>query len=318
MKIFISYRRADSKYVVDRIRDRLIDAYGEDTIFRDIESIPLGQNFSDVLKEATTTCDVMLVAIGPQWAGITDAQGKKRLFDPNDYTRLEVEAGLATKKIPVIPILVMNAMMPSAEEIPESLKDLLFRNAISIRNDPDFTPDMQRLIEGINEQVPSAEKLYSRSRKERKPVDPLTLATTATSLLAPYISKVGEKALEKLGEQLPEKVGAVWNGIWNRIKEKPAAADAANDLVTDAEDEGNQQIFTTQLKKALEKDENFASLLADLIEKAKSEASKAPVGDQITATATNNSVAVGKVSIGGNMDGNFVIGNNNQVNNKKK
>ena len=149
-------------------------------------------------------------------------------------------------------------------------------------------------------------------------MDPLTLATTATTLLAPYISKVGEKALEKVGEQLPEKVGAVWNGIWNRIKEKPAAADAANDLVTDATDEGNQQIFTTQLKKALEKDETFASLLADLIEKGKSEASKAPGGDQITATATKNSVAVGKVSIGGNMDGNFVIGNNNQVNNNKK
>ena len=317
MKIFISYRRADSKYVVDRIRDRLIEAYGEDAIFRDIESIPLGQNFSDVLKEATTACDVMLVAIGPQWAGITDAQGNKRLFDPNDYTRLEVEAGLATKKIPVIPILVMNATMPSAEEIPESLKDLLFRNAISIRNDPDFTPDMQRLIAGINEQVPSAEKLYSRSRKERKPMDPVTLATAATALLTPFLSKVADKTMDKIAEQLPEKIGAVWNGIWNRIKEKPAAADAANDLITDAEDEGNQQIFTTQLKKALEKDENFASLLTDLIEEAKSEASKAP-GDQITTAATNNSIAVGKVSIGGNVDGNFVIGNNNQVNKNKK
>lgn len=54
MKIFISYRRADSKYVVDRIRDRLIDVYDDDAIFRDLESIPLGQNFSNMLKEATT------------------------------------------------------------------------------------------------------------------------------------------------------------------------------------------------------------------------------------------------------------------------
>lgn len=171
MKIFISYRRADSKYVVDRIRDRLIEAYGEDAVFRDIESIPLGQNFSDVLKETTTTCDVMLVAIGPQWAGITDTQGNKRLFDPHDYTRLEVEVGLTNKKIPVIPILVMNATMPNAAEIPESLKDLLFRNAISIRNDPDFTPDMQRLINGINEQVPSAAKSHSSIQKEKKVMD---------------------------------------------------------------------------------------------------------------------------------------------------
>jgi len=135
MKIFISYRRADSKYVVDRIRDRLIAAYDQDVVFRDVESIPLGQNFSDVLDEATSTCNVMLVVIGPQWAGITDAQGNKRLFDPGDYTRLEIETGLAHKEILVIPVLVMNALMPGSTDIPESMRDLLFRNAISVRND---------------------------------------------------------------------------------------------------------------------------------------------------------------------------------------
>lgn len=317
MKIFISYRRADSKYVVDRIRDRLIDAYGEDAIFRDIESIPLGQNFSEVLKESTTTCDVMLVAIGPQWASVTDDKGNKRLFEPNDYTRLEVEAGLTNKNILVIPILVMGARMPFANEIPDSLANLLYRNAINVRNDPDFTPDMQRLIQGINEQVPSAAKLYTRSKKERKPMDPVTLAAAATALLTPFLSKVADKTLDKIAEQVPAKVGAVWNGIWNQIKEKPAAADAANDLVTNVEDEGNQQIFTTQLKKALEKDEEFAIQLTELVKQAKSEAGDTRAGDKIEVSAKNNSTAVGKVSIGGNVDGNFVIGNNNQVNNKK-
>lgn len=156
MKIFISYRRADSKYVVDRVRDRLIAAYGDEAVFRDIESIPLGQNFSNVLDEATETCNVMLVVIGPQWAEITDAQGNKRLFDPNDFTRIEIETGLAHKEILVIPVLVMNAMMPGSGDIPVSLGDLLFRNAISVRNDPDFNPDMLRLIQGIDRFVGTA------------------------------------------------------------------------------------------------------------------------------------------------------------------
>lgn len=315
MKIFISYRRADSKYVVDRIRDRLIEAYGEDAIFRDIESIPIGQNFSDVLKEATTTCDVMLVAIGPQWAGITDAQGNKRLFDPNDYTRLEVEAGLANKKIPVIPILVMNAMMPSAAEIPESLKDLLFRNAISIRNDPDFTSDMQRLIEGINEQVPSAAKLYSQSRKARQPVDPVTLATAATSLLAPFIKKAGAAALDKLAEQLPDAVSKIWIALSNK---SGRITEAASDLVDNPDDAFNEENFRRQLQKVFEKDQEFASLITDLIEKAKSESAVPVSGDKIDVSASNSSVAVGKISVGGNVNGNFVIGNNNQVNSDKK
>jgi len=307
MKIFISYRRADSKYVVDRIRDRLIDAYDEDAVFRDLESIALGQNFSDVLKEATTTCDVMLVVIGPQWTGITDDQGNKRLFDPHDYTRLEVEAGLVNKKILVIPILVMNARMPGLEEIPESLADLRFRNAISVRNDPDFTPDMQRLIQGINEQFPSAAK--SKSKKERKTMDPITLATTATTLLAPFIKKAGTAALDKLAEKLPDTLGKVWNALSNK---SDSITEAASDLAQNPDDTFNEENFKRRLQKTFEKDQEFASLMADLIEKAESDPSLKSAGDEITTSASNNSVAVGKISVGGNVGGNFVIGNNNQ------
>jgi hypothetical protein len=313
MKIFISYRRADSKYVVDRIRDRLIDAYDEDAIFRDLESIPLGQNFSDVLNEATTTCDVMLVVIGPQWAGVTDDQGNKRLFDPHDYTRREVEAGLANKKILVVPILVMNARMPSLDEIPESLVDLRFRNAISIRNDPDFTPDMQRLIQGINEQFPEAAKSKSQPKKERKPMDPITLATAATTLLAPFIKKAGAAALDQLAEKLPDAVGKIWNTISNK---SDRITEAASELAANPDDAFNEENFRRQLQKTLEKDPEFASLLTDLIEKAESESGKPVGGDQITTSANNNSNAVGKISIGGNVSGNFTIGNNNQVTSK--
>jgi TIR domain-containing protein len=317
MKIFISYRRADSKYVVDRIRDRLIDAYDEEAVFRDLESIPLGQNFSDVLKESTTTCDVMLVVIGPQWASITDDQGNKRLFEPHDYTRLEVEAGLANNKILVIPLLVMNARMPSLEEIPESLAELRFRNAINIRNDPDFTPDMQRLIQGINEQFPDAVK-RSQTKKERKPMDPITLATAATSLLAPFIKKVGEKALDKLAEQVPGTIGEIWKTISSRSEK---VTTAAKELASDPDPENEEilkQQFQTALQLALKKDQELASLLTDLVEKAKSESGKTVGRDEIAVSANNNSTAVGKVSIGGSVDGNFVIGNNNQVNSNKK
>ena len=151
MKIFISYRRADSKYVVDRIRDRLIVAYGENSVFRDIESIPLGKNFSSVLDSETNGCDVMLVIIGPQWASITDAHGNKRLFDPADFTRIEIETGLSREEILVIPVLVMDASMPTSQDLPESLNHLTYRNAISVRNDPDFENDIKRLIFGINQ-----------------------------------------------------------------------------------------------------------------------------------------------------------------------
>ena len=93
----------------------------------------------------------MLVIIGPQWATLTDAEGSKRLFDPNDHTRIEIETGLNHAESLVVPVLVMNAVMPAPAELPESLKKLIYRNAIKVRNDPDFENDIQRLILGIQQ-----------------------------------------------------------------------------------------------------------------------------------------------------------------------
>ena len=149
MKIFISYRRADSGYVVDRIRDRLILAYEVDSVFRDIESISAGEDYTEVLNSETNGCDVMLVIIGPEWARITDAQGNKRLDDPADWTRIEIETGLK-REIPVIPVLVMGAHMPSPKDLPDSLSELTKRNKVDVRKDPDFENDIQGLISGIN------------------------------------------------------------------------------------------------------------------------------------------------------------------------
>jgi len=152
MKIFISYRRADSTYLIGRIRDRLMTAFGDQSVFRDLDDIHAGVDFRTVLEKETNACNLMVVIIGPQCAGVTDAKGNKRLFDPGDFTRIEVETGLARlgqSKTMVIPILVMNALMPSPQDLPESLAQLTYQNAISVRNDPDFNNDIERLIRDI-------------------------------------------------------------------------------------------------------------------------------------------------------------------------
>lgn len=152
MKIFISYRRADSTYLIGRIKDRLVDAFGQQSVFRDLDDIPAGVDFRHVLTQETNECNIMLVIIGPTWAGITDAKGKKRLFEPTDYTRIEVETGLkrlGENDMTVIPVLLMNASMPTSEQLPASLGQLTYQNAISIRNDPDFNNDIQKLIADI-------------------------------------------------------------------------------------------------------------------------------------------------------------------------
>lgn len=154
MNIFISYRRNDSARDVGRIRDRLKIKFGEQSVFRDLVDIPAGVDFRTVLDQKTNDCDVMLVVIGPLWAGIAYADGNKRLFDPADFTRIEVETGLrrlAEGKTMVVPVLLMNTAMPSVADLPESLSSLTFQNAIRVRDDPDFDEDMNRLSRNIRQ-----------------------------------------------------------------------------------------------------------------------------------------------------------------------
>ena len=91
----------------------------------------------------------MLVMIGPQWASITDANGNKRLFDVQDFVRFEVETGLKRNALTVIPVLLLNTPMPTPEQLPSELRELLYRNAVVVRDDPDFSTDSQRLISQI-------------------------------------------------------------------------------------------------------------------------------------------------------------------------
>lgn len=154
--VFISYRRADSIQVTGRIYDKLLAFCGKDRLFKDTDSIPLGSDFRQSIDAFVCRCDVMLVVVGELWLGITDEGGRRRLDDPNDFVRVEVESALK-RNIPVIPLLLDNARMPSAEELPSTLRDFAYRNATKIRPDPDFHTDMERVIQAIR-QISSAKR----------------------------------------------------------------------------------------------------------------------------------------------------------------
>lgn len=148
-RIFISYRRSDSMAYTGRIYDRLVAAFGEKNIFKDVEDIPAGMDFREVLDKALTASDVVLVIIGQQWLYVADDRGKRRLADPNDFVRLEVETALKRSDVLVIPVLINNAPMPAADQLPGGLKELAFRNSVVIRDDPDFNRDINMLLRAI-------------------------------------------------------------------------------------------------------------------------------------------------------------------------
>src|SRR5215469_5606905 len=132
--IFISYRRQESSHLAGRLYDRLADRFGEGQVFIDVDAIEPGVDFAEAIRRAVAACQVLVTVIGPNWLTATDQRGGRRLDDPDDLVRLEIEAALA-RGVRVIPILVAGAVMPGRQDLPESLAGLARRNALIIRHE---------------------------------------------------------------------------------------------------------------------------------------------------------------------------------------
>jgi TIR domain len=146
--IFLSYRRGETSDVTGRIYDRLVQHFGADSIFKDVDSIPLGVDFRQHLAESVAQCGLLVAVVGRQWTGRQEADKSGGVSDPRDFVRVEVEAAMQ-RRIPVIPVLVQGASLPREEELPESLQPFAYYNAVAVRSDPDFHSDVARLIKGI-------------------------------------------------------------------------------------------------------------------------------------------------------------------------
>jgi TIR domain len=142
-RIFLCYRRDDSGGIVGRIYDRLVRDYGEENVFKDVDNIPFGVDFVEHLDREVQKCDALFVVIGRSWLGV--APDLSRLDDPNDFVRIEIASALR-RAIPVVPLLVDGAQMPSADQLPAELRLLARRHGTLIRHDPDFHIDITRLL----------------------------------------------------------------------------------------------------------------------------------------------------------------------------
>jgi TIR domain/WD domain, G-beta repeat len=145
--VFISYRRQETSHLAGRLFDRLAYQFGDDQVFMDVDTIEPGVDFAEAIAQAVGTCQVLLAVVGPQWLTATDEAGRRRLEDPNDIVRLEVEAAMQ-RDVRVIPVLVEGAVMPRRDELPESLAGLARRHALRVHHDS-FRSDAQRLVTAI-------------------------------------------------------------------------------------------------------------------------------------------------------------------------
>ena len=184
-RIFISYRRNDCQPQANAINDGLRHRMPNAHIFMDIDSIPVGVDFEKHVKEEIEVCDVVLVVMGDDWLTETTRDGERRIDDPNDFVRLEVEAALAAPRVSVVPVLVEGAEMPRQSQLPETIRDLSRINAIEL-SDRRWTADIERLAGSIREL-----EEYQQKKAQRAPgVDATGNGPIATAVAAPVPAPV--------------------------------------------------------------------------------------------------------------------------------
>jgi formylglycine-generating enzyme required for sulfatase activity len=152
-KIFINYRRDDSISTAGRLHDRLAQTFGRKNLFMDVDHIPAGIDFVDYLPSQVAACDVFLAVIGPNWLDAKDDDGCRRFDNPDDFVTIEIAAALA-RNIRVIPVLVDGARTPKADKLPDSIKPLVRRNAVEVRN-TSFGRDAEALVDKVREALKS-------------------------------------------------------------------------------------------------------------------------------------------------------------------
>ena len=144
----MSYRRQETEYPAGWLFDRLTEHFRGAEVFKDIDSIEPGDDFVDVITRAVESCDVLLALIGDRWLTMTDAEGRRRIDDPDDYVRIEIEAALS-RNVRVVPILVYGARMPRAHDLPGSLASLVRRQALELTA-THFDADLTRLLKVLD------------------------------------------------------------------------------------------------------------------------------------------------------------------------
>lgn len=156
-RIFINYRRGDDPGFTQALYQKLEAEFGREALFMDVEGhIKAGDDFVKVLDAQVAQSDILLAVIGPRWVAATDDNGRRRLDNPDDFVRIEIESAMEHGKR-VIPVLVNNADMPRADELPEPMKAFSRRNARRLTIER-FSADTTGLVKDLRDILEELEK----------------------------------------------------------------------------------------------------------------------------------------------------------------
>ena len=150
--IFLSYRRSDSASATGRLHDAIRRRFGPDSVYMDTASTAWGEEWPTALENAVAAADVVVVVIGPDWLRASDEWWRRRIDQPDDWVRREIELALAARKA-VLPLLVGDARMPPPVALPSELGELAAKQAFQV-NEESWDRDVEAALGQLRARLP--------------------------------------------------------------------------------------------------------------------------------------------------------------------
>jgi hypothetical protein len=223
--IFLSYRRSDSAGESGRLSDDLVARFGEQRVFMDVDAIQPGRDFRKAIHENVDACTVLLAMIGPTWLETQGTGGGRRLDSENDYVRLEIATALR-RDIAVVPVLIRGARMPKADQLPEDLRELAYRNSVELTH-ARWKSDVQVLAAAL---APLLEELCV-SAEQNQHKDTAAFSPHAAPSTADTASPLDQGAMEHVTRELAAYIGPIAEVVVKRAARRCSSAPELCSLV---------------------------------------------------------------------------------------
>ncbi len=287
-RIFISYRRDDADHAVGRLAEDLRRQFEHDQVFQDISSINPGADFEASLQEVLDSCAAVVVLIGPRWVNSKDVKERRRLDLEGDWVRREITESLRRSTVRVFPVLVGDTDMPEAEDLPESLRPVVRRQAfpLTVRH---WANDVAELV-GFLRQVPGLDQPPTEPPAAIRKVKPQAKSWRIALIVGMAIVAVvsgGYFVLDRIEKTAIAKAQAQADA--ERIARSKAEAEAV------AAEERARQIKADADRRRQEKEAAAAAAKKAAAEKAEAKAAaEKEIADKAAAMAqaTNPSVSI--------------------------
>jgi hypothetical protein len=161
--VYISYRRADSEAAA-RLYDGLTDRLGSGRVFLDVGSVGVGQAWSQAFAAHLETASAVIALIGTSWLAASPGAGTAPQ-ETGDFVDDEIAAALR-RDVPVIPVLLEDAPMPSRSQLPPGVQALADRQAIVLHS-ARWERDVDRLAAALQSVAGPAQPAATPRRTEQ-------------------------------------------------------------------------------------------------------------------------------------------------------